>query len=301
MSEKSDRSLSRVVRNSAPILLSRVSLRPSRRASSAGLLQLRINRSADPVPLPNPSGTEVWLDAQGRQVGYGHAGEGWLHLVGVATFTFGPSGVEAVAREDVATEKIRDAHRRLVLPLALQALGQEVLHASAVAVEAGAVAFCAESGTGKSTVAYALARRGHPPCADDAVAIGPGRRGPELIPLPFALRLRPASAAYFGEDAQPLEVQHPVERRPLAAICVLQRLEQRLEEGTGIRRLGRAEAFPALLAHAYSFGLNDERRRRRMMEHYLSLASEVPVFRVDLASGVSTLARTLDEIEAAVA
>jgi hypothetical protein len=215
----------------------------------------------------------------------------------VATFTFGPTGVKALAREDVAIEKIRDAHRRLVLPLALQALGQEVLHASAVAVEAGAVAFCAESGTGKSTVAYALARRGHPSCADDAVAIGLGRRGPELIPLPFALRLRSASAAYYGEDAQPLEVQHPVARRPLAAICVL----QRLDEGIGIRRLGRAEAFPALLAHAYSFGLNDERRRRRMMQHYLSLASEVPVFRVVLGTGLSTLAGTLDEIEAAVA
>jgi hypothetical protein len=274
-----------------------VSLRPSRRASSAGLLQLRIKRSADPVPLSNRSGTEVWHDGQGGEVGYGHAGEGWLHLPGVATFTFGPSGVEAVAGEDVATEKIRDAHRRLVLPLALQAMGQEVLHASAVAVEAGAVAFCAESGTGKSTVVYALARRGHPPCADDAVAVEFGHRGPELIPLPFALRLPPASAAYYGEDARTIEVQHPVARQPLVAVCVL----QREDEGTGVRRLGRTEAFPALLAHAYSFGLNDERRRRRMVQHYLSLASEVPVFSVGLASGLSSLAGSLDEIEAAVA
>jgi len=274
-----------------------VSLQPSLLGSSNGLLRLRITRSADPVPLSNGSGTEVWLDAQGRQVGYGNAREGWLHMRGVATFTFGPSGVEAIAPEDVAIEKIRDAHRRLVLPLALQALGQEVLHASAVAFEDRAVAFCAESGTGKSTVAYALARRGHAPCADDAVAIRPGRDGPELIPLPFALRLRPPSAAYYGEEAQPLEVQKPVASRPLAAICVL----QRRGEGTGIRRLGRAEAFPALLAHAYSFGLSDERRTRRMVEHYLSLASEIPVYRVVLAPGLSNLAGTLDQVEAAVA
>jgi hypothetical protein len=272
-------------------------LRPSRQASRAGLLQLRINRSANPVPLSKRSGTEVWHDAEGRQVGYGHAAEGWLHLPGVATFSFAPSGVEAVAREDVPIEKIRDAHRRLVLPLALQALGQEVLHASAVDFESGAVAFCAESGTGKSTVAYSLARRGHAPCADDAVAIGPGPAGPELIPLPFALRLRPASAAYFGDDAGPHEVEDQLAGRPLAAICVL----QRRDEETGVRRLARSEAFPALLAHAYSFGLNDESRRRRMMEHYLRLASEVPVYSVVLASGLSTLARTLDEIEAAVA
>jgi hypothetical protein len=220
-----------------------------------------------------------------------------LHLLGVGTFTFGPGGVDAVASENVTVEKIRDAHRRLVLPLALQALGQEVLHASAVAVEAGAVAFCAESGTGKSTLAYSLARRGHSLCADDAVAVECGRRGPEVIPLPFALRLRPASAAYFGEDAPPGEVQHPVARRPLTAVCVL----QRGSEETRVRRLGRVEAFPALLAHAYSFGFKDERRRRQMMEHYLSIASEVPVFQVVLASGLSTLDGTLDEIQAAVA
>ena len=276
---------------------SQVSLQPSRLGSSQRLLSLRISRSADPVPPSNRSGTEVWLDPQGRQVGYGHADEGWLHIRGVATFTFGPSGMDAVAGEEVAIAKIRDAHRRLVLPLALQALGQEVLHASAVAVEAGAVAFCAESGTGKSTVAYSLAQRGHPPCADDAVAIEFARRGPELIPLPFALKLRPASAAYYGEDAGPLEVQDPLDRRPLAAICVL----QREDEGNGVRRLGRPEAFPAVLAHAYSFGLDDERRRRRMMQHYLRLASEVPVFRVDLASDLSSLDDTLDEIEAAIA
>jgi hypothetical protein len=220
-----------------------------------------------------------------------------MHLHGIATFKFDPSGVEAIAGDEVADEKIRDAHRRLVLPLALQALGQQVLHASAVAFDSGAVAFCAESGTGKSTVAYSLARRGHPPCADDAVAIGHGPRGPELIPLPFALRLRPASADYYGEEGGATQVQHPVDGRPLAAICVL----QRGEGGSEVSRLSRTEAFPALLAHAYSFGLGDESRRRRMMQHYLSLASEVPVFRVTLASGLSTLPETLDEIEAAVA
>jgi hypothetical protein len=83
----------------------------------------------------------------------------------------------------------------------------------------------------------------------------------------------------------------------LTAVCVL----QRGSEETRVRRLGRVEAFPALLAHAYSFGFKDERRRRQMMEHYLSIASEVPVFQVVLASGLSTLDGTLDEIQAAVA
>jgi hypothetical protein len=262
------------------------------------VLRLRISRSDDSVPFSFRSGTEVWHDVHGRPVGYGHAGDRWLHLPGVATFRFSSEGVEAVANGEVAVARIRDAHRRLVLPLALQALGQEVLHASAVVFDAGAVAFCAGSGTGKTTVAYSLALRGHPPCADDAVAVDlTGRRGPEVIPLPFALRLRPASASFYGRDAQPMPVQHPSARRPLAAVCVL----ERRDEGGGLRRLGSAEAFRALLAHAYVFGLNDDARKRHMVKHYLRLASQVPVFQVRLASGLSTLTGTLDEIEQAVA
>ena len=239
----------------------------------------------------------MWHDVRGRRVGYGHADERWLHLPGVATFSFDPTGVKAVAREDVALDKIRDAHRRRVLPLALQALGQQVLHASAVTLEAGAVAFCGKSGTGKSTIAYALSRRGYPPCADDAVAFDLAGGVPELVPLPFALRLRPDSVAYYNEEAPPLEARHPIARQPLAAVCVL----ERGVGGTELRRIGRNEAFRALLAHAYSFGSKNGPRRQRMVEHYLSLASQVPVFRVRLASGLSTLADTLDEIQAAVA
>ena len=160
---------------------SQVSLRPSRRASSTGLLQLRINRSADPVPLSNRSGTEVWHDGQGRQVGYGHAGEGWLHLPGVAMFTFGPSGVEAVAGEDVATEKIRDAHRRLVLLSRSRPWGRRCCTPARWPSRLGPSRFVPnrhrQVDGGLRTRA-----RGHPPCADDAVAVEFGRRGPELIP-----------------------------------------------------------------------------------------------------------------------
>jgi hypothetical protein len=230
-------------------------------------------------------------------VGYGRADERWLHLPGVATFNFDSTGVEALAREDIAAHRIRDAHRRLVLPLALQAFGQEVLHASAVSFGNRAVAFCGTSGTGKSTVAYALARRGHPPCADDAVAVNLARGGPEIIPLPFSLRLRPPSAAYYQDDARPTEVRHPTSSRRLAAICVLRRSAGGEPE---LRRLGRAEAFPAVLEHAYSFGQTDELRSRRMMEHYLTLVSDVPVLEMRLVSGLPRLDGAIDELEAVV-
>ena len=49
--------------------------------------------------------------------------------------------------------------------------GWEALHASAVLSPQGVVAFCAGSGTGKSTIARGLSERGYQLCADDAVAV----------------------------------------------------------------------------------------------------------------------------------
>ena len=97
-------------------------------------------------------------------------------------------------------------------------------------------------------------RAWHPPCADDAVAVEFGRRGPELIPLPFALRLPPASAAYYGEDAGTIEVQIRSQAATGGGLRVAAR--RRREWGAPARQ-GRG--LSRLLAHAYSFGLNDER------------------------------------------
>jgi hypothetical protein len=62
-----------------------------------------------------------------------------------------------------------------VLPNVSIAHGYEALHASAVLTDHGVVAIAAPSGTGKSTLALELVRRGWPLFADDTVVLG--RRG----------------------------------------------------------------------------------------------------------------------------
>lgn len=62
-----------------------------------------------------------------------------------------------------------------VLPNVGIAHGYEALHASAVSTDRGVVAIAAPSGTGKSTLALELMRRGWPLFADDTVVLG--RRG----------------------------------------------------------------------------------------------------------------------------
>ena len=110
--------------------------------------------------------------------------------------------------------------------MALQVSGREVLHASAVRSPAGVTALCADSETGKSTIAFGLSSRGYPVWADDLVAIEVSDQGGVAISLPFTMRLRPPSAALFKQtDSVPVDehVSPGAENSPLAAICVLQR------------------------------------------------------------------------------
>jgi hypothetical protein len=265
-----------------------------------GLLDLRVRRPPNP-PACSPDGAAVerWHDRNGRLAGYGHAEEGWLHLLGVGTFSFGPGKIEVDAQSGVGMNALEDAHRRLALPLVLAALGHQVLHGSAVSMPAGVVALCATSGAGKSTLAYGFTRRGLLPVADDAVALDASTGAPVVVPLPFALRLRPRSREHFSLNGAPAsQPEVPADRLPLAAICTLERMAA---DAPRVNRLSPSEAFPAVLAHAYSFGLADPSRRQRMVDAYLRLASLVPVFRVTVPDGLDTLDSTLDAVERGVA
>jgi hypothetical protein len=71
-----------------------------------------------------------------------------------------------------------------VLPNVGIAHGYEALHASGVMTDRGVVAIAAPSGTGKSTLALELMRRGWPLFADDTVMLG--RRGDAIEAHPSA-------------------------------------------------------------------------------------------------------------------
>ncbi len=68
-----------------------------------------------------------------------------------------------------------------VLGILLHQRGQVVLHASAVRVNGKAVLFCGASGTGKSTLAAALAQRGLPLVTDDFCAVAADGAGAVMV------------------------------------------------------------------------------------------------------------------------
>jgi hypothetical protein len=255
---------------------------------------------------PPAGGVEIVLrDQKGTALGTAWTlGERhWIHIRDVATFVVdaGSEQVRAISSSPIDRRLVRDAYYTNVLPIALHIVrGYQGLHASAVRIgDRGVVAFCAASTEGKSTLAYGLSRReGNSLWADDAVALKVGAGSVECIPLPFSVHLRPESAAYFRRDSEPGKPRSEGESEPerLAVLFVVRRIATGSPPAEVVR-LPLSEALPALLPHAYFFGLGELEKRRRIMEDYLEIVARIPVFRLGLTAGFDHFSAALDRIE----
>ena len=270
---------------------------------------LKLTVASGPVPVPQPDTdspeTQVWDAPDGRPAAYFYLVDDdyWALLPAIGAYRVSPDGdVLAVPDEDAPFSLVDDAYRRTVLPQALQFFGREVLHASAVVTDAGVVGFCAYSRTGKSTLAFGLGQRGYAPWADDALVFETGPEGARALALPFAVRLRPASQAYFEVEPLPAEerpqggtITIGTEALPLTALCVLSRSET--DSPISVRRLSPADAVTSLLPHAYFVSLRDEEKKARMVRAYLELAGLVPVYELSFPAGLDELPAVMDELE----
>jgi hypothetical protein len=271
-------------------------------------LKLRIAGTTAQVggPEEEDAGADVWRDAQGEVCAWAQRANGdrWMHLPGVASYRLRPAAneVTAIADPRAPTQLVVTGYERTVLPMAVQLTGHEVLHASAVLTTRGVVAFCAVSTTGKSTVADRLGRRGYRVWGDDAVAFDASDGAVAAVPLPFRLEPRDSPGADEG-DVTPVSGSAAPEPgpAPLSAVCVLERAS--LTDSVApvsVRPLAQVEAFPAVLAHAYCYSLEDPERNRLMLDHYLELSAHVRVFSVRFRAGLGHLAAVLDEVERVV-
>src|SRR5262249_42786604 len=135
-----------------------------------------------------------WIGVSGAESGVAYVDGGWNWIVWhrVATYrfrTFGDS-VEALPAPGVRAGRGEDLYRRSILPIVNQAAGAESIHASAVLLSEGVVAFCGERGAGKSTVAFGLSQRGFAQFADDSVVVEVRDGHASAIAFPFTSRLR---------------------------------------------------------------------------------------------------------------
>lgn len=275
------------------------------------MIKFSIEQEGVTVPPPSVetnTRVEIWRDTAGAVYAYGesHGEECWMHIPGVASYRFTRRGDEVAASvaDGAQNDLVLDSYRRRVLPMAVQVRGCEVLHASAVRSATGIIALCGVSQTGKSTIAFGLSRRGYGIWCDDALAFDVANGKLSAISLPFELRLRPAAVALFGHatiaEIPAAELNVPgADTAPFAAVCVLRRID---DQAAPVRvcRLAFSEAFLAVLEHACWFTFQDSHDKRRVIDHYMDLAAQIPVFDVSFKSGLEHLPAVLDAIETAL-
>ena len=275
---------------------------------------LTLTVASGPVDVPEPDvaapDTQVWPDLQGNPAAYFYVVDEdyWSLIPTIGAYRVRvDGGVLAVPEEGAPFSLVLDAYRRTVLPQALQFFGRQVLHASAVVTDNGVVGFCAFPQTGKSTLAFGLAKRGYAPWADDALVFHTSPEGAQALALPFAIRLRPTSRAYFDVEPLPPEerpedgtITIGTESLPLAAVCALSRTSAHEPARVSIRRLDPGDAVKSLLPHAYYVSLEDEILKERMLRAYLELAALLPVYHLSFPAGLDVLPTVMDELERVV-
>jgi hypothetical protein len=222
-------------------------------------------------------------------LGWTRAAEGGavIHWNQVATFLV-RDGCEIVVEPvpGVADDVLRAYLLGSAFGLLLQQRGRLVLHASAVAFDAGVVAFLAASGRGKSTLAAALRGQGHPLVADDVIAVQMDGPAPIVYPGIPQLKLWPDAVAALGDAPERLPRLHPgLEKRvrrvtdgfrhapwPLRRIYVLaDGLEPAIEP------LSARPAFLELVRHSYSARVLAGAGVARHFAQCSRLAQDVPV------------------------
>jgi len=202
--------------------------------------------------------------------------------------------------------------RLVILGVALGVLlhqrGLLTLHASAVVVNGGAVAFMGEKRGGKSTTAAALHARGHGVVADDVVAIHMGDAGsPMVLPGFPQLKLWPEAVAALGDEPETLSRLHPQsEKRARSVACGFPqaplpfRCIYVLDEGTHpeIESLQPQDAFVELMRHSVLRLLGTRGATASHFRQCVGLARGVALYRLKRQRSLSMLpdlARLVEE------
>jgi hypothetical protein len=183
-----------------------------------------------------------------------------------------------------------------VLPLAAVLQGLEILHASAVVVDGGAVGFVAASGTGKTSLAVNLAATGAELLTDDVLAIDVGTARPtayagarlvnvarnEYAELDAAARRRVGAVVGRTEKVhlRPADIRPTA---PLAALYFLRRDSSRA--GPVDIRLDARDDARLVLGSGFISYMSEPQHMLAHLEASARLARDVPTFVVTVPAG----------------
>jgi hypothetical protein len=193
-------------------------------------------------------------------------------------------------------------HQRGILPL----------HASAVDVSDGCVAFIGKSGAGKSTLVAAMAARGHRVISDDVCFLQRDRLE-QIRVWPGLNRLRlwedAVTALRCGGSVVEREfrrfnkylialppLRNPNQSRPLRRVYQLHAAPE--GDRAGINRLQGAAALEVLMQNIYRSSLAEHMgRKRALFVACASAARDIPIFRFSRPLRFHALSESVDLLE----
>lgn len=169
----------------------------------------------------------------------------------------------------------------MAIPLLLAERGDLALHAAGVGFRGRAVLFAGPSGRGKSTLALAASKAGHPVLSEDGVTIDPDDEQLRIWPGLRGVRAAtPGARKGFIELPAEREAREPL---PLGVICVLGERGERLE----IKPVSPSAAVPALVPSLIHSG--EPAALARAFALLAQVLARVPAYRVSLPDDLGLL------------
>ena len=234
-----------------------------------------------------------------------------LRFPELADFQVFADGLEVTCfpAPEVSEATSQQLYLNQVLPLVLSKLGKLVFHASAVEVAGGSVAFAAESGRGKSTLAASFAVSGHRFLTDDGLVVETAAQGFEVLPSHPSIRLwgdseqaliapgtETAPALAFTPKSRFLageEIRFCDQPRPLRRVYFL-------GDGSAVapvfQRLSPAEALVEWVKHSFLLDVEERPRLAVHFDQVAALANQPIHYRLDYPRRYEDLARVRQAI-----
>lgn len=200
--------------------------------------------------------------------------------------------------QDSNTAAVRADLLGRVLAMAAHGGGALVLHASAVTIEGGVIAFLGPKQAGKSTLAMALVRRGARLVTDDMLAVRFDPDGPVAAPGVQRVRLWPDSVRAIGARAASADGAKPTidglgvdslenTVRPLVACCVLRPVPDNIAFAR--HRLSDVHGAVAGVSFSKLGGLAGGRLAVEVLARSTRLAQLLPMYAVDVPRDLDRL------------
>ena len=209
----------------------------------------------------------------------------------------------------VGEASLEHLYSNQILPLVLSKKGELVFHASAVEVEDGAVAFSAESGRGKSTLAAHFVTNGYRFLTDDGLILRQCDQGFQVIPSRPSIRLWEDSGRRLESLNIPAAPPLPFTTKarfvagPGLGYCHQPRLLRTvyfLGDGNAqditFRRSSAAETFVEWVKNSFLLDVEDQSLVAGHFDRIGALANTLVCYHLDYPRRYDDLSRLLEAI-----